>query len=175
MELMVYCHVWEATPFLKKLYRLAAVFDGKIFPWQVDVPLMGKHKFIREEIRDVFKKKGHPMEGVISNGFRSQIRNAFAHSEYAFDEKDAKIWFDNYDEKDNYTFENISYDEWSKRFAYSVWLAYYLVWVSHERRSRLVEDFGTDTFTIDHPAKDGTLHRAKILYRPEHDGFNFVR
>lgn len=175
MELMVYCHVWEATPFLKKLFRLTSVFIGKSFPWQVDVPLMGKHKFIREEIRDVFKNQGHPMQQIMTNGFHSQIRNAFAHSEYSFDDNGKRIWFDNYDENDNYTSENISYDDWSKRFAYSVWLAYYLVWISHERRTRLIDDFGTDTFTIDYPSKTGAIKKVNIIYRSEHDGFSFAR
>lgn len=175
MELMVYSHIWEADPFLKKLFRLASIFDGNSYPWKVDVPPMGKHKFIREETRDVFRKHGHALDAVITNGFHSSIRNAFAHSEYSFDEKKRLIWFDNYDETDKWSLQNIGYDDWSRRFVYSAFLGYFLVKISHEKRIRLVEDFGKDTFTIDHPSKEGGTNRINIHYRAEYDSFNFVR
>lgn len=175
MELMVYCHVWEADPFLKKLFRLAVLFDGQPYPWMVEVPSMGKHKFIREDTRDVFKRHGHALAAVMTNGYHSTIRNAFAHSQYSFEAKGRRIWFDNYDETDKWSLENIGYDEWSKRFAYSALLAYYLVKISHERRIRLVDDFKKDTFTINHPSKDGAIHRVDILYRAQYDSFSFMR
>lgn len=175
MELMVYSHVWEADPFLKKLFRLASVYDGQAFPWQVTIPPMGKHKFIRENTRDVFRKHGHALDAVMTNGYHSTIRNAFAHSEYSFDANGRRIWFDNYDENDMWSLQNIGYDDWSKRFVYSALLGYYLVKISHERRTRLVEDFGKDTFTIDHPSKAGAINRVDIHYRAEYDSFNFVR
>lgn len=111
MELMVYSHVWEADPFLKKLFRLASIFDGQLYPWKVTIPPMSKHKFIREETRDVFRKHGHSLDTVITNGFHTSIRNAFAHSEYSFDEKGRRIWFDNFDETDKWSLENIGYGD----------------------------------------------------------------
>jgi hypothetical protein len=174
MELMVYSHIWEADPFLKKLFRLASIFNGQPYPWQVNIPPMGKHNFIRNDIRDVFRQQGHPLDGVITNGFHSSIRNAFAHSQYSFDERGRRIWFDNYN-GEVWELENIGYNDWSRRFVYSALLGYYLVRISHDRRSRLIEEFGTDTFTIDHPSRTGGTNRVNIHYRAQYDSFNFVQ
>jgi hypothetical protein len=174
MELMVYSHIWESDPFLKKLFRLAKIFNGDPYPWQVNIPAMGKHNFVRNEIRDVFRQQGHGLNQVITNGFHSSIRNAFAHSQYSFDENGRRIWFDNYN-GEVWELENIGYDDWSSRFVYSALLGYYIVRISHDRRTRLIVDFGSDTFAIDHPSSSGVLTRVNIQYREQYDAFNFAK
>lgn len=94
MELMIYTHIWESKPFLKQLYRLASLTVGKPYQWEVVVPEKSKHKYIREEIRDNLKSKKLKLETVISKGFLTSLRNAFAHSEYQFDDNNKMIHLD---------------------------------------------------------------------------------
>lgn len=179
IELMAYTHIWESKPFLKKLHRLAHFDNMEEYNWNVIVPEMGnpgKHEFIRNDIRKTFKNNGNPLFDVIKNGYHSSLRNAFAHSDYAFDtiNNSNRIWLDNY-KGQNWELQEISFDDWSKRFVYSALLSYYLFTISHSKRTSLVQDLGTDTYKIKHPTKNGTFNEVEIEYRQEHNGFNFKR
>ncbi|MFT6205049.1 MAG: hypothetical protein ACI9V1_003464 [Spirosomataceae bacterium] len=173
MELMIYTHIWESKPFLKKLYRLAHVLNGEEYNWEITIPDFGKHDFIRNDIRKTFKNTGNSVETVIKNGFHTSLRNAFAHSDYSFDTKNNKIYLDNYTGKD-WELQEIIFDDWSKRFVYSALLSYNLLSIVHDRRTNLISDFGTNQFVIKHPSKSGEIRDSAIIYRSEHDSFNFV-
>lgn len=173
MELMIYTHVWESKPFLKKLFRLASLIIGNGYQWDVTVPPMGKHDFIRNEIRQKLEDNGMHLFQVIKNGFHTSVRNAFAHSEYSFDDKNKLIWLRNYGGA-SWELENISFDDWSKRFIYTILLAYRLMEIGDQRRRNLINDFGTDIFEIDYPIKAGGVVKIKIKYRVEHNAFGFV-
>lgn len=174
MELMVYSHIWESKPFLKKLHRLAHINNGEEYNWKVTVPEMGKHDFIRNDIRATFDMTGNPLGQIIKNGFHTSLRNAFAHSDYSFDTMNGnkRIWLDNYN-GENWELQDISFDNWSKRFVYSALLSYHLLSLTHINRTNLIADFGSDKFTIRHPSKSGQIRDANIIYRQEHDSFNF--
>lgn len=179
LELMAYTHIWESKPFLKKLHRLAHLDNSEEYNWNVIVPEMGnpgKHEFIRDDIRTTFQNNGNPMYDVIKKGYHSSLRNAFAHSEYAFDTMNGntRIWLDNYKGK-NWELQEISFDDWSKRFVYSALLSFYLFTITHQKRKSLIQDLGTDTYTIKHPKKDGTTNDVEIVYRQDSNGFNFKR
>lgn len=174
MELMIYTHVWESKPFLKKLFRMARLSSGEGYDWSVEVPPMGKHDFIRNEIRQRFQNVGLSLFQIMKNGYHSSLRNAFAHSEYSFHEGEKLILLHNYSNKFPGELKDISYDDWSRRFVYSVLLAYHLIDIGQERRLNLVNEFAKDVFPIDHPKANGTVSPANIKYRPEHNAFGFV-
>jgi hypothetical protein len=179
IELMAYTHIWESKPFLKKLHRFAHLDNLEEYNWDVVVPEIGnpgKHEFIRDDIRTTFQNNGNPMYEVIKKGYHSSLRNAFAHSEYAFDtiNGNTRIWLDNYKGK-NWELQEISFDEWSKRFVYSALLSFYLFTLSHHSRTSLIQDLGTDTYRIKHPTKSGATNDVDIVYRQDSNGFNFKR
>lgn len=174
MELMIYTHIWESKPFLKKLFRLANLYNGSAYEWNAVVPDMGKHDFIRMRIRDVFASKNHSMAGIITSGFHTSLRNAFAHSEYSFDTPHNRIWLDNY-KGANWELQEVSYDDWSRRFVYSALLSYHLLVQAHTKRISIIQDLGTNTFQIDHPTKTGGINKETIEYRLQFDSFNFAR
>jgi hypothetical protein len=174
VELMIYSHIWEAKPFLKKLYRLAHLSNGEDYHWKVQVPDMGKHEFIRNNIRVTFENTANSIAQIIKKGFHTSLRNAFAHSDYSFDTMgdNRRIWLDNYNGSD-WEIQYISFDDWSIRFSYSVLLSYYLLNLVRESRTKLVADFGVNEFKIKHISKSGSIEDAIIVYREEHDDFKF--
>lgn len=176
MELMIYCHIWESKPFLKKLNRLAHISNGEEYNWDVSVPDMSKHDFIRNDIRAAFEKTKNNLGQIIKKGFHTSLRNAFAHSEFSIDtiNGNKRIWLDTYTGKD-WDIQEVSFDDWSKKFVYSALLSYHLLNLTHKNRTSLNTDTGTDTFLIKHPSKYVEFRETNIIYRQEHDAFNFER
>lgn len=174
MELMVYTHIWEAKPFLKKLYRLAHLTDGGQYVWNVPIPEMSKHDFIRNDIRQIFENKNNPLYQIIKNGFHTSLRNAFAHSEYYFDtiNNRKRIILDNYG-GDTWELRDISFDDWSKRFVHSALLSYYLLDLAQKHRVNLIESTGTDMFQIKIPSRVNGFDFVWIKYEKEFDRFSF--
>ncbi len=176
MELMVYSHIWESKPFLKKLYRLAHINNGEEYNWKVIVPEMGKHDFIRNEIRATFDSKANPLGQIIKKGFHTSLRNAFAHSEFSFDtiNNNKRICLSNY-KGENWELKEISFNNWSKRFVYSALLSYHFLNLTHLNRINLALNFKTNKFSIKHPSESGRINEINIIYTQEHDSFNFER
>ena len=175
-ELMIYTHIWESKPFLKKLYRIAHLLNNEEYNWKISVPDMGKHDFIRKDIRKIFGDLGLNMSKVIQKGFHTSLRNAFAHSEYSFDTRNEhnRINLHNY-KKANWELQTVTFDEWSERFVYSAILSFHFLTISYERRTNIITEFGKDTFQIKHPQKNGDLKLIEIQYREHGDGFSFKR
>lgn len=176
MELMIYSHIWEAKPFLKKLYRLAHLTNGEDYAWSVTIDDMGKHKFIRDDIRQAFQDNDNAIADIIRSGFHTSLRNAFAHSEYWFDTMNDhnRIILDNF--KDAYPGEldQVSFNEWSRRFVYSALFSYHFFHIAHLKRQSLVADTGTHIYTIQLPNKcGGSTSAVEIIYRQQHDAFGF--
>lgn len=174
MELMIYTHIWESKPFLKQMYRLASLAKGANYEWSVEVPEMSKHEFIRENIRDVLKALNLSLNTVITNGFHTSLRNAFAHSEFQIDNHNKLIHLDTY-KGASWDIKRISFDEWTKRFAYSALLSYHFFNERAIKRKDLINDFGTDKFLIIHPITKTKFKARYIYYDLEWDRFNFTR
>lgn len=158
LELMIYTHFWEALPILKVLKQLCNLSDKK-YDWNIDVPLMGKHTFIRE-IRDTFKNSNLEIHSVITKGFHSQIRNAFAHSQYSFSSD--TIHLGNYDPKEAWQIPSISICDWEDRFLYTTLLFSSIVKALNTYKDSLSEDL----FTIQVPETNNseTLISRKVRY-----------
>jgi len=154
---MVYSQVWEALAFLKKLDRLVRIALGYSYDWKISVPPMGKHNFILATKTE--SQKGNlKLWDVLDNSFHSQIRNAFAHSDYSIDEIGKRIWFYNYSGK-GWEMKEISFDDWSKRFAYTILLVHRLFEIHYERREKLPQKMGVSTFKINLPLEKRGFNR----------------
>jgi hypothetical protein len=174
LELMVYTHIWEAKPFLKKLYRLAHLWNGEQYAWDVQIPDKSKHKFIRDEIRKIFEDKKSPLFQIIKNGFHTSLRNAFAHSEYHFDTMNGRgrIILDKKN-KESWELKEISFDDWSRRFVYSALLSYYLFDLTYKHSASIIESTGNDRFLIKLPTKINDFNLVWIKYDKPIDRFIF--
>jgi len=174
IELMIYTHIWESKPFLKKLFRLAQLGNLEPYCWNVNVPEMRKSVFIEKDIKKTLKKNKNPLFAVIEKGFHSSLRNAFAHSEYVFDtsNENCRIWLGNR-KRSKGEINDILFDDWSQKFVYSVLLSYHLIAISDQHRKNLVQEIGKDIYTINYPFI--IYKNVEIIYRPETNEFIFNR
>lgn len=175
LELMIYTHIWESKNLLKQLYRLSQLVLDKSYPWKVVVPEMGKQNFIRIEIRDKFRTKGLTISEIITKGFHTSLRNAFAHSEYSLNGYTKNIVLRTYKGDSTWDIPSISYDAWSERFVYSALLSFYLIKLKQDRRNDIIKEFKKDEFVISHPIDEKTTKYRKIYCNHEYDVFRFLK
>lgn len=115
IEMMIYSHLWDSHYFIKSLYRLASILDGKGYQWSPNIPKRGKFKFIMESVIKPLQEKQIELGNLVAKAFDSNIRNAFAHSLYNLNVESRKIQTRTYLGVRTYTFE-----EFQKLFLYSV-------------------------------------------------------
>jgi hypothetical protein len=169
LELMIYTHIWESKPFLKKMYRIAHLIQGQDYDWDLQVPDRGKHDFIRCHIRQVFKDLNLDIWKVIKKGFHTSLRNAFAHSEYSFDAMNNHNRINLYNYRGaSWELKTITFDEWSERFVYSALLSCHFLSLIHQRRKNLIKELGKDSFKIKLPKQS---REVIIKYNENRDEF----
>lgn len=174
IELMTYTHIWESVPYLKMLRRLACMCNLMNYEWEVKVPLMGKHNFVRNKIMDLFKLKSLKIYDVIKQGFQSQLRDAFAHSDFSLQWHPGYIWLYNYDPSKPHLVQEISLDEWTKRFCYTWQLNYQLNECFFDVRQNIHIMNESNDFLIPLPVGNGKYKDAEIVYMPPpQDMFKF--
>lgn len=117
VEMMIYSHLWDSFYFLKSLYRLAAILDGKGYQWSPKIPENGKYDFVKNNIISPLKAKGLKLGTIVAKAFDSNIRNAFAHSLYNVNVDAREIYTRTRQGNRTYTF-----DEFQNCFLYSVTL-----------------------------------------------------
>ena len=120
IELMLYAHIWESKYLIKKLKHLSNLINGIPYDWNLEIPRANKGEYLRETIKS-FNQNCNEFHNIIKKGYHSQIRNAYAHSDFVFEFNDPEIILLNYSNKD-YEIEKISYNNFSEKFCYSFWL-----------------------------------------------------
>lgn len=171
IELMIYTHMWESKPYLKILKKLSDLCDKQDYDWKVEVPDMGKHEFIRDIIRAAFKKHNLKIHVIISNGFHTSLRNAFAHSEYVISLNEPKFHLLNY-KGVSWELKEISFDEWTRRFCYTFLLGYHIQERIHTEKQKLISG---NPYKIQHKDKSGNNRETEILYNRDKNSFSFKK
>ena len=115
IEMMIYCHLWDSSYFLKSLYRLSCILCNEGYQWNPNIPENGKYMFVKNKIITPLQKKNFSLGDIVAKAFDSNIRNAFAHSLYNVDIKSRKIYTRTKQGNKTYTF-----DEFQCLFLYSV-------------------------------------------------------
>ncbi len=83
IELMIYLKFWESDRILKILYELSLLASGQNYDWYFKIPkVTARHNLIRLKIRDQVKDTCPIYYQLIKDIYKSQIRNAAAHSQY---------------------------------------------------------------------------------------------
>jgi hypothetical protein len=169
IEFLIYTHIWEAKPFLKRLYRLANLLCGKDYNWNIKIPVIKKSNFIIDNIVEPFNTVNCTLGKIITDNYKTDLRNAIAHSDYQIDIISKEIKY-----KSKTALCNISFNEWSIHFAFSICLSYYFSNIVTERRKRIIQDWGKNYFTIKMPFSDGSIKHTCIQYEVDKDDFGFI-
>ena len=124
LELMIYTHLWESKHNLANFKKIADLCDSKDYDWNVKVPGDSKYKFVKNNVRDIFEKHSLKIYSILKDCYKSQLRNAFAHSLYHFSLNGSNIVLENY-EKTKHPLKGLSFDEWTVIFLKSALLQNY--------------------------------------------------
>lgn len=169
MEMMMYTHIWESKNFLKQLKKLLDLCNGNEYDWNNEIPdaINGdsKQKFIRDTIRDGFQAKSLKLSNIITKGYRSQFRNAFAHSDYSFGLNEDKIILHNY-KPNSYEVKSIGIDEWTSFFCHSFLLNYHFQNYYYKERQKIKQPIEVILRN-----KVGEKKKGLIEYNNEKDSF----
>lgn len=57
IEMMIYCHLWDSSYFLKSLYRLSNILCGNGYQWETIIPENGKYQFVKKNIIDPLQSR----------------------------------------------------------------------------------------------------------------------
>lgn len=106
IELMIYCHIWDSSYFIKALYRLASIVSGKGYEWNVKIPWRQKEQFVINNIIEPLKKTDLKIGSLLEECYDAGLRNAFAHSLYTIETEQRKIHIRPEKGLKTYTFED---------------------------------------------------------------------
>ena len=120
LEKMIYLKFWESDMILKELYQLAQLAMGRPYDWYLNIPTHSregsKQELIREEIRDKLESVCPKFYSLLKENYKSQLRNAIAHSQYGF--MGRTIQYLNFSkDKDAYSpISHLTFEDWGNYF-----------------------------------------------------------
>lgn len=127
LETLVYLKIWESEHFLKRWYHLVRCLHGEPYDWEFRFKSNPKderghskrHEVIRIEIRDRLTEFSELLSSAFQNAYNSQVRNAIAHSLFAFHGRNMNLH--NYHKNDiGSPLKNLPFDEWVNMFHYTI-------------------------------------------------------
>lgn len=152
IELMIYCHIWESSLFLKTLRHITDILTDKEYDWDLELPITKIKPFIKEIIIKPLLDIDDEFGKFLKKAYSPNLRNSFAHSLYNIDMERRKInlYVKRLDEEDEVS-NVISLEDFQKRFLYSIHLCYLLrLAINHQRESAAQAKGGaiTETFVV---------------------------
>lgn len=115
IELMIYCHLWDSSYFVKSLCRMASIASGNGYLWSLEIPWRKKDKFMQDRIIAPLKNSGLKIGEIVERCYDASVRNSFAHSLYTIDVEQRKIYF-----RPESGYKTMTFDEFQRMFLQSV-------------------------------------------------------
>jgi hypothetical protein len=144
IEKSIYLKFWESDLTLKKLYQLSRLVNGESYDRHFSIspdPREGpkKHEIIRKKIRDEVEENCSSFYSAVKDNYKAQVRNAIAHSQYAF--MGRSIHYLNYSEdpKAHCPIQSMPFDEWYDLFSKTILIHNELIRAFKEYRTRFRE------------------------------------
>jgi hypothetical protein len=122
-EMLIYLKIWESDAFIKSFYQLSRIANGESYDWHFKIKenpsdtnaIGSRGEIIRNFIRDRFKPILPELYNSFEISYKSQVRNAIAHSQYIA--LGRHITLNNFDRQSKYnTLPSVSYDDWINMF-----------------------------------------------------------
>jgi hypothetical protein len=182
LEMLVYLKFWEADGIIKKFYELIRILHSESYDWYFkimesnrDTDTTGNRQdIIRKLIRDRIKGSFPDLFLAIQTAYKTQIRNAIAHSKYSF--QDRNIHIHNFIEEDPHSqLRNITFDEWITIFHITLMLHNEYISATNFVKKHYAEIAmaNNNLFPILITEKSGKEYEAMLSYRPEYDQWNY--
>ena len=123
LEMLIYLKIWEADMFIKRLYQITNLSLGIPYDWHFKISesnrdngVTGKREqIIRKKVRDRLQGKFPKIYTALKNAYKTQVRNAIAHSRYFCSGR--YILLLNHIEDDPASqMKPVSFDEWIEMF-----------------------------------------------------------
>lgn len=176
LEMLVYIKFWESDSIIKKLYELVRICNSENYDWYFKIAESNRDNnatgnrqdLIRKEIRDKIEKTYPSLYSCIKKAYKTQIRNAIAHSKYSFQGRNIHIH--NYIKEDPHSqISNITFDEWVDIF--------HITTVLHNeyiRANNYINEYydsvakkHNNEFPILITEKEGKQYELPLIYRPD--------
>ncbi|NGP90293.1 hypothetical protein [Fodinibius halophilus] len=172
LELMIYSHLWENKKNLRELRQIARLLNENSYDWELEVPDYGKSQFIDEDIKQVFLNHDLAVGELFDEIYISQVRNAFAHSEFSFMPNGEAILLGNYDGTEFKNLKRIEIDHWEDIFLKSTIFFHEFLVMKEKKR---VELGGKNpTIEIEMPSEDGEeIRKLDIHWHEEGQAYSF--
>ncbi len=81
-EAMAYMAIWESDYFIKALYHVLRLCDGKRYNWKKEIPTVRYHEFWEKHIHKPLLKHVPTLGNIAGGLYQRDIRNAIAHRKY---------------------------------------------------------------------------------------------
>jgi hypothetical protein len=122
IEMLIYLKIWESDTFIKKMYQLARLINGENYDWHFKIKGHDKNDssglprsvLLNDHVKRKFKGKLPKLYNYFNTAYKTQIRNAIAHSQYSI--LGRSIILNNYIEGSKKLLSHITFDEWTKLF-----------------------------------------------------------
>jgi hypothetical protein len=176
LEMLVYLKFWEADMIIKKLYQFVRILYGEPYDWYFKVQESSRaknssgsrHDIIRLKIRDRLQKHSQIVYDLITNTYKTQIRNSIAHSNYSFQGR--IIHPNNFIEGDpSAQLQYITFDEWIDIFHNTLVLHNQYIRMNNEIKyfyAGIAKKNGNE-MEIRVTEKNGEQYPIILEYRPE--------
>lgn len=135
IELMIYCHIWESSLFLKSLKHITDLLTGHEYDWEIELPDMKIKPFIKESIIKPLVDIDDEFGQLLKKVYSPNLRNSFAHSLYHIDMECRKIYlYIKRPDEEDCVGREITFEEFQEKFLYSISLCYLLrLSINHQR------------------------------------------
>jgi hypothetical protein len=176
LEMLVYLKFWESDSILKKLYELVRIANSETYDWYFKIAESNRdpdatgtrQDIVRKMIRDRIKDKCPDLYEAIKFSYKTQIRNAIAHSKYSFQQRN--IHLHNFIEQDQHSqISNIPFDEWIEIFHKTILIHNQYIHAHNrvrEHYKRLAEQ-SDNLFPILITEKSGKQYEFPLQFRPD--------
>lgn len=115
IELMIYCHLWDSSYFIKSLCRMASIVSGGGYLWSQEIPWLHRETFMQNKIIKPLKDSGLKIGDIVESCYDASVRNSFAHSLYTIDAEQRRISF-----RPQKGYMTLTFDEFQRMFLQSV-------------------------------------------------------
>jgi hypothetical protein len=135
LSMMVYTHFWESKVFQRTLRLLALLSEGKDYDWELVCRPKKTYGFIRDNIRNVFQAQRLKIYDIIKKCYRSQVRNAFAHSDYHLTHD--RVYLDNYNPQEEHSIKYLKNEEFDELIIMTILIHHCITIKVDEYREKL--------------------------------------